>query len=237
MNRCEVTPIILAGGAGKRLRSITSTQKVIVNINDQPFITYLLNLLASAGFTQTIICVGYRSKDVVGKLGNAYGGMELIYSFEKKALGTAGAVVNSLGKSSSDHLLILNGDSFCNVNLNDFLVYFSTKANLPSLVTVHLSDTARFGRIEFDREFRITSFIEKNGERTEGWINSGIYLLPREIFTSSPKDEVLSLEYQVLPDLIETGLFAFTHKGKFVDIGTPESYHDATNILRNEQTP
>ena len=234
MDKCEVTPIILAGGAGKRLRSIISTQKVIANINDRPFITYLLDFLESGGFKQVIICTGYRSQDVFNKLGNAYGKMELIYSFEKKALGTAGAVVNSLGKTSSDHLLILNGDSFCNVNLNDFLDFYSIKSNLPSLVTIHLSDTARFGRIEFDHEFRITSFIEKNGEQTEGWINSGIYLIPRKIFMNFRKDEALSLEYKVLPDLIETGLFAFTHAGKFVDIGTPDSYHDAINILTND---
>jgi D-glycero-alpha-D-manno-heptose 1-phosphate guanylyltransferase len=237
MNKNEVTPIILAGGEGKRLRAITSTQKVIAKINNRPFIIYLLDLLESAGFIQTIICIGYRSNDVIAKLGNAYGRMELIYSFEKKALGTAGAIVNSLSKSSNDHLLILNGDSFCDINLGDFLDFYTKKNNLPSLVTMHLSDTARFGRIEFDREFRITSFIEKNGKRTEGWINSGIYLLPRAVFRNSPKDEALSMEYQVLPDLIRTGLFAYTHNGKFVDIGTPESFHIATIILKDEQKP
>ncbi|HEY59179.1 MAG TPA: NTP transferase domain-containing protein [Anaerolineae bacterium] len=233
MNKNYLTAVVLAGGAGTRIRSITDKQKVMVEINNRPFITYILDFLKVAGFQQTIICTGYKPKEVLNVLGDDYHGMHLEYSAENKPLGTAGAVINSLKKIDSENILVLNGDSLCDVDINNFVEFYINKSYMPSIVCTWRDDLTRYGNILFNPDKRITSFQEKSGEDKSGWINAGLYLMKRDSLNSFPRDKKISIEYDVFPKLINKGLFAFLHKGKFIDIGTPESFLEAASFLKD----
>ena len=233
MNINNYTPAVLAGGAGTRIRSIIDKQKVLVEINNRPFITYILDLLKVAGFQQTIICTGYKSKEVLNVLGNDYHGMHLKYSTENKPLGTAGAVINSFNKIDSENVLVLNGDSFCDVNIHQFIEFYESKLHMPSIVCTWMDDLTQYGTIQFNLNNKITSFLEKSGGKSSGWINAGLYLIKRDGLSSFPIDKKISMEYDVFPRFVNNGLFAFLHKGKFIDIGTPESFLEATSFLKD----
>src|SRR5262245_14251159 len=114
------TALILAGGLGTRLRSaVADRPKVLAEIWGKPFLSYLLEQVASAGMRHIVLCVGYASEQIRATFGNTFAGMELTYSQETTRLDTAGALRLALPHFRSDPVLVMNGDSFCDVDLSD----------------------------------------------------------------------------------------------------------------------
>jgi NDP-sugar pyrophosphorylase family protein len=105
------------------------------------------------------------------------------------------------------------------------------------LVLSRQADTSRFGRVEHDPDGRIGSFREKGESPGAGWINAGIYALPRELVMAIPARRPVSLEREVFPVWIGQGLRAFPSEGRFLDIGTPESYREAAAFFRTIPLP
>ena len=173
-------PLILAGGKGSRLKSISKgIPKPLMKINGKYFICYIFEKLIMAGFRKVYISVGYKSDEFQQILGNVYKGLSLVYLNEKKPLGTGGAILNAFKKLKIDHLFVLNGDSICNIDFNEFINFYSSKMDV-LMLTVKVDDGLRFGNVEVGEENRVLSFSEKTG--VSNIINAGVYLLKRQIF-------------------------------------------------------
>jgi NDP-sugar pyrophosphorylase family protein len=227
--RYPLTAAILAGGLGTRLRSaVADRPKVLAPVNGRPYLTHLLDQLGHAAVREVVLLTGYQGEQVRDALGDSYQDMRLRYSLEESPLGTAGALRYALPLFGAETVLLLNGDSYCDANLGEFQAFHRETAAAASLVLTGVSDTSRFGRAEVDRGGRLLGFQEKGTARGRGWINAGIYLLQRERIAALPSDQVLSLERDVLPAWIAEGcVFGCCHQGRFLDIGTPESYSQA----------
>ena len=90
--------------------------------------------------------------------------------------------------------------------------------------------------MEFDPQFRVTAFREKSANAAAGWINAGIYLLEPEFLESIPASGAVSLEREVFPRWVAAGrLYGFCGTGRFIDIGTPESYAEAGRFFAAEK--
>jgi D-glycero-alpha-D-manno-heptose 1-phosphate guanylyltransferase len=77
----------------------------------------------------------------------------------------------------------------------------------------------------------VESFEEK-GLRGPGWINAGAYVLSQIALRDVVAGRPASLERDVLPGLVGRGLVAVPYPGAtFLDIGTPDDYAAAANIL------
>src|SRR5258708_8781654 len=115
----SVTSAILAGGLGTRLKIVVPDRpKPIADVQGRPFLTYLLDRLMKADLTDVVLCTGYRADQVRTALGEHYGTLKLNYSQESTALGTAGALRQALPFLNSDIVLVMNGDSICECDLN-----------------------------------------------------------------------------------------------------------------------
>src|SRR5882757_10846574 len=78
--------LILAGGLGNRLRTVVSDRpKPLAEVAGRPFITFLLDQLLRFGFQRAVLCVGHLGEYVPPVLGEKYGALELLYSFEQTA--------------------------------------------------------------------------------------------------------------------------------------------------------
>ncbi|MEI6056122.1 MAG: sugar phosphate nucleotidyltransferase, partial [Lentisphaerota bacterium] len=118
----DITAVILAGGMGARLRGVIGdSQKVLAQVNGAPFITYLLKQIASFRIRKVVLCTGYKAETVKEEIGENIFGLEISYSEEIEPLGTGGAIISALTKVSTEYLLIMNGDSFLDYNLNDLI--------------------------------------------------------------------------------------------------------------------
>ena len=225
----DITAAILCGGLGTRLRpAVADRPKALAPVHGRPFLTYLLDRLAAASVGEVVLLTGYRADQVYDALGPTYAGMSLIYSEEPTPLGTAGAVRWALPCLSGRTVLLLNGDSFCDIDLTGFYDFRRRHAAEASLVLARVRDAARFGRVRVGPAGRVRHFEEKGSTAGGGWINAGIYLFDRRLLEALPPGRPASLERDVLPAWAEGGrLYGFRCRGRFLDIGTPESYAEA----------
>lgn len=216
----NIAPLILAGGLGTRLKSVTGeTPKVLAEVRGRPFITYLLDWIHGAGFTQAWISIGYGAEMVMDVIGDEYKGMRIKYSREHERLGTGGGVVLALESIAEETLLVMNGDSAVYTSLKEFLE-LAVQEISPALLAVKVADTTRYGSLDIV-DGVVQEFMEK-GRSGQGWINAGVYYLPRTSLDLLPQG-ASSIETDLLRKL--TGrLRARCCEANFLDIGTPEDF-------------
>lgn len=226
------TVAILVGGLGTRLHAVTGgDQKVIAQVAGRPFLFRLLDQIADAGLRDVVLCTGHHAGQVADAIGEGYRDMRVRYSCESGPLGTAGALRNALPLLLSDPVLVMNGDSYCGIDVALFCEFHARVAARVTIGVCEVDDTSASGLVEFDAQSAITRFDEKTVARTPGWINAGVYLLGRELLLSIPDGRPVSIEREIFPEWIGKRLYAFPFAGKFIDIGTPATYAVAHKLL------
>src|SRR5262249_34322175 len=158
----------------------------------------------------------------------SFGGMPLVYSEEPSPLGTAGALRWALSKLSSSTVLVLNGDSYCDVDLSAFRAFHQGCTAAVSFVPTSVPGASWLRRGQAGQDGRVSQFEEKAAVFGSKWINAGIYLLERPLIEAIPAGRPLSLERDLFPGWVESkNCRGFRCAGRFLDIGTPESYAEA----------
>jgi D-glycero-alpha-D-manno-heptose 1-phosphate guanylyltransferase len=229
--RAMMTAVVLAGGFGTRLRSVVSDRpKVLAPVAGRRFVAYLLDQLADAGFQQTIVCTGHLGDQVREAFGNRWRKLQLRYSQEPEPLGTAGALRYALDSFPMDEMLVLNGDSFCEVDLRALAELHHSRRAAATIAVTEVPDAGRYGGVKIDAAGAVSSFAEK-GTAGPGLINAGVYALDRQFVASIPSGIEVSLERDCFPQIIGKGLYAHRVDGRFLDIGTPDSFAAAQNLL------
>jgi NDP-sugar pyrophosphorylase family protein len=228
----DIPALILAGGLGTRLRDVlTDRPKALAPVAGRPFIYYLLDQLEEAGTRLVIVCTGYRANQSQEALGPRYGRMTVRYSEEPTPLGTGGALRLALPLILGDQALVLNGDSYVDVPLVEFVAGHQASGFPGSLLLTWVEDASRFGTVETDAAGRLLAFREKQGLAQPGWINAGIYLLARQLIEDLPAEQPVSLERDAFPRWLANGLGGYARRAPFLDVGTPESFARAEEFL------
>jgi NDP-sugar pyrophosphorylase family protein len=225
--------IVLCGGAGLRLRSITgAAPKTMASIGGRPFLELLLKKLERSGFRRVILAIGYQGQVIRSFFGNSIGGLDLEYSEELTPLGTGGALRLAAARVASDAALITNGDSYTDADLRRFTAHYRQAGSEISVIVTPVDGRDDCGSVMMNGG-RITSFREKTGNDGSHFMNAGIYMLSRRILEDIPEDVQVSLEQELFPRWLEQGIRfdGFVHNGRCVDIGTPGRYHSAQELL------
>jgi len=225
--------LILAGGLGTRLRSVVSDRpKPMAPVAGRPFITFLLDQLVCFGFQRAVLCLGHLGEQVPSVLGDRYGTLELLYSFEQVPLGTAGALRHAAGMVHGGSVIAMNGDSFCDLDLRRLDEAHRTHRAPATVSVLQQSDRSRAGTLTVDSTDRVVRFESRSLDPGPGLINAGIYLLQREVLDAIQPDRAVSLEEETLPALVaRRQLFAWRVEARFIDIGTPESHSAAQTFF------
>jgi NDP-sugar pyrophosphorylase family protein len=230
----EVAAAILAGGLGTRLRPVVADRpKVLAPVAGRPYLTYVLDQLASVAVREVVLLTGHGADQVRDALGDSYAGMSLVHSAEPSPLGTAGALRQALPLLAAPTVLLLNGDSYCDVDLASFGRFHRDEAAGASMVVARASDASRFGQVRLGAGGCVARFEEKGATAGAGWINAGVYLLERPLIEEIPSGRPASLERDLLPRWVAgRRLRGFRCRGRFLDIGTPPSYAGAESFFR-----
>lgn len=232
------TCLILAGGLGTRLRPVLEgVPKCLAPIAGRPFLAHQFEALALGGVRKAVICTGYLAEQVSDRFGSQFAGIDLAYSAEDEPLGTGGAVRLAASRTPGSEFLVVNGDSFTDVDYGSVVSAFFASGRQPLMVLTEVPDTARYGRVELAEQTNgltaspVEQFLEK-GVAGPGWINAGNYLLPREVIEAQPVGVPFSLERDVFPELVSYHrLLAMPSGRMFIDIGTPETYATAESFF------
>lgn len=229
------TAIILAGGFGTRLKTVVSDlPKPMAPINGDPFLDYQLRYLKHAGIRQAIISVGHLAEKIQDHYGVHFNGLDIRYVRESTPLGTGGGIRLALEACADKNALVLNGDSFFDVDLKHFHDRHAAGGAQISLALRKVSDAARYGTIERDKTERIVSFREKNGLSKPGVINGGVYILNKALYLeATPAGTPFSIEKDFFEKNLDTFVMkGFEFDGYFIDIGIPEDYAKAQHDLK-----
>jgi D-glycero-alpha-D-manno-heptose 1-phosphate guanylyltransferase len=234
------TSVILAGGLGTRLRDVVpNSPKSVAPVAGRPFLIHLLRQLEQAGARRIVLCTGYRSAQVDQEIGSRFEDSEIVYSIEEQPLGTGGALHlawQRYGSSDADGWLVANGDSYCDLDLNEFWRAHRRAGLAATLAAVEVPDGSRYGSLVWDESNRLTRFGEKEDGGDARWINAGIYGLAPEFLNGLSAVTPLSLEREAFPGWLETGIHVFAQRARFIDIGTPDSFRAAQEFFAGSQT-
>ena len=240
-NAMNITPdlleaVVLVGGKGTRLRGVVSDRpKPMALVCGRPFLEWLLLALRAQGVTRVVLATGYMADSVEDYFGDgAAWDMELLYSKDPSPLGTGGAVRHAAELADSDHLLALNGDSYCCAEVVRLLQEHLRREAKGTLWLVPKRDCSRYGAVRVGDDGSIAAFLEKSHVHSSGLINAGVYLLDRAVVQAIPCGTTTSLEREVFPRLVGRGLYGVVGNGPFLDIGTPESYARAHQFMAQE---
>ena len=225
--------VILCGGLGKRLRTVSGeTPKVMMDLEGDPFLNLIIKHLASQGINHIILCTGYKADEVERYYRQTDLGVVVDFSREDSPLGTGGAVKNSIPLIETDLFFILNGDSFCPVDLKSLSAFHLQHQARVSVAVSEVKASKDFGGVVIGAKGEVQAFLEKDEKNPQKYVNAGVYCFSREMLNNMPNKKVFSLEYDFFPQLIGKGLYAQVTNKKFFDIGTPQRYNEAVNLLR-----
>jgi mannose-1-phosphate guanylyltransferase len=223
--------VILVGGEGTRLRPLTSTlPKPLVPLVDRPFINFMLEWLRSHGVEDVIMSCGFLATSVRAVIGDGSElGMRVRFVEEPEPRGTAGAL--KLAEPMLDErFLMLNGDVLTDIDLTGQIAQHERTGARATLALVPVADPSAYGLVILGDDHAVAQFIEKPsaGNLPGNLISAGAYVLEREILDLLPAGRKVSIERELWPALVGSGLYGYPSDGYWLDIGTPGRYLQGT---------
>lgn len=225
--------VILAGGFGTRLSHVVSdVPKPMAPIKNIPFLDFIIKQLQRHGFDNFVFLTGYKAEIIEDYFKNL---PDTIFIKEETALGTGGAILNAFN-SLNDEFFIINGDTFFDI---DFSLLEDFGKDKPCTIALrYTNNIQRYGFVEIDDTFKTISFVEKGNlpeNRIDGFINGGIYFMKKSVlwnFIKNFSGQFISLETEIFPQFLKNNeLFGLPLGGCFIDIGIPEDYQKAQNLI------
>lgn len=225
--------IILCGGLSTRLGDITkSVPKVLLEIKGKTVLEWQLEKLKKVGVSEVVLAAGHLAEVLHKSAGLHLDGVDLIYAIEQERLGTGGAIKHAMEyiAKPSDPTIVLNGDVLTAVDLADMMKCLLPKSD-GIILGAKAEDAASYGTLEYDKNYHLKQFKEKEGTHQPGYINGGIYIFNAKVKKYFPAEKSFSIEYDVFPKMKD--LYVYESDRPWVDIGVPDRLEWARIHWRN----
>lgn len=244
--------VILAGGLGTRLSEETDIRpKPMVEIGGKPIIWHIMKIYASHGFTDFVVCLGYKGfyikeyfanyflhqTDVTINLGTNQ--MEYHKSESEnwkislidtgKDSMTGGRIKRIQSFIGNEPFMLTYGDGVANIDIKALVDFHKSHGKLLSVTSIQPS--GRFGALEMDENSDLVqSFYEK--PKGDGvWINGGFFVCQPEVFDYITKGDQTVWEQEPLQNLAKDGeLMGFKHEGFWCPMDTLKDKQDLNEM-------
>jgi D-glycero-alpha-D-manno-heptose 1-phosphate guanylyltransferase len=227
--------VILAGGKGTRLhKAVPDLPKPMAPVNGKPFLWYLLKWLTKFPVSKLILSIGYKPEIIIDYFGDSFSDIPVNYVIEDEPLGTGGGIKRACTEVTDPDFLVINGDTYFPVDLMKLYAFHTGHGGYITVALKRMKDFSRYGAVDCN-DGKIIQFHEKRLCK-DGFINGGIYVINRKIMLSKHLPDVFSFEKVILEKNAGTGsLRCMVFYDPFLDIGIPEEYNRASDILCKEQ--
>ena len=222
--------VILAGGAGSRLRSVIGNlPKALADVAGKPLLHRQLELLAHHGFARVLLLVKYGADDIRASCGDGGAwGLSIDYLEEAEPRGTAGALLDGLDKLD-ERFAVLYGDTVLNVDLGRLWAEHGRRAADVTLF-VHPNDHPFDSDIvETDPEGRVVAlhaYPHPRGADLPNLVNAALYVVERACLEEIriPNEGSTDLAKHLFPTLLRNGKYlnAYRSREYIKDAGTRE---------------
>jgi len=221
--------VILCAGLGTRLRPLTDTiPKVMVSIGGKPLLQHHIEWLVGSGIRDIGVNLFYLPDIITDFLGDGSRfGARIHYSRQETLSETATGFKKFKDFIGDDTCLVVYGDNFFSLDVEDFLAYHQKKGGAVSIALKEWEHPETKGIVGQDYSGRILWFKEKpqKEEITTNIGNAGIYLVEPDIFSHIPDDKDYDFGKDIFPALLkeDVKMYGYFLKEHHIDIGTPEA--------------
>lgn len=224
----SVPVVIMAGGRGKRMGSITDDcPKPMIKVGKRPMIENIIRECSKQKFTNFWVTINYLGEKIVNHLKNGESlGVDINYVKEEKKLGTCGAL--SLLKDFKGPFVVMNADVLNRINLRELVKFHCNEnASITTCVREYKYEIP-FGVVDYFGS-RILSITEK--PKKNCFINAGIYVLDASVLKYLEPDEYCDMP-ELIKRVIDLGelVSAFPLHEYWIDVGNPDA------LLKAERT-
>lgn len=218
--------MILAAGAGKRLRPLTTVfAKPALPVLGRPLIEYWFRALARQGIREVVVNLHHRPETLEASLERASRKLRLHRSVESELLGTAGGLKNVERFFDEGAFLLLNGDTLIDFDVSWLAKVHEAAGGKATLLLRKRPGGTSYSGIPIDDDGRILGIERRDGSAP--LMFAGVWLLEPTVLgylSSEPR----GLEDELLPRLIEEGsAFGAVSDGAWITIDTPKRYWEA----------
>lgn len=230
--------VIMAGGKGTRLRSITNDEipKPMAPIAGKPILQWQIECLRRSGVTDILLIIGYLGEKIEAYFGSgADFGVRIDYFREEQPLGTAGALAEVADRLEEDFLLVF-GDTIFDISIPRMMAFHREKQAEATLFVHPNSHPFDSDIVLRDETQRVCGFLSKHDTRMDWYdncVNAGFYIVNKRLCGHIVRGEKTDLEKQVLWPLARQGgaVYAYLSPEYIKDVGTPERITAAAGEL------
>jgi len=234
-----VRALVLAGGAGTRLRPITHTSaKQLVPVANKPILFYGLEQIRDAGITDVGIIVGDTHAEIEAAVGDGSAlGIDVTYIRQDVPLGLAHAVLTAVDFLGDDDFVMFLGDNLLEGGIGDLVRGFREDRPAASILLKRVSDPERFGVAELDDEGRAVRLVEKPVDPPSDLALVGVYLFGPAVIDAARRLQPSTRGELEITDaiqlLIDDGLEVRTSiiEGWWLDTGKKDDLLDANRTV------
>lgn len=251
--------MLLAGGEGKRLGTLTrTTAKPAVYFGGKyRIIDFSLSNCANSNLHTVGVLTQYSPLELNEHIGNGshwgfhreMGRVTVLSPYTAQHgqnwyLGTADSIyknIHFIDQYDPKYVLIMSGDHIYEMDYRALLnEHKQAEADVTiSVIEVPWDEASRFGILHADDSYRITKFVEKPAKPQSNLASMGIYLFNwqvlRKQLIADANDSSSSHDFgnDIIPKMLQENLHlqAYPYKGYWKDVGTIDSYWEANMDL------
>lgn len=263
MKKEKILAMLLAGGQGTRLRTLTKdlAKPAVPFGGKYRIIDFPLSNAANSGITDIGILTQYKPFQLNEHIGigshwdfdRSTGGLRILSPYTNEVggrwySGTANAIyenINFIDYVDPQYVLILSGDHIYKMDYKKMLEFHQEKKAQAtiSVIEVPWEEASRFGIMDVDEDQRITEFAEKPEVPKSNLASMGIYIfdwaLLRNYLIEDIKNPNSSNDFgkDIIPTMLADGqgMYAYKFQGYWKDVGTIRSYWEANMDLLSEE--
>ena len=261
-NKKECIAMLLAGGQGTRLYSLTrDLAKPAVSFGGKyRIIDFPLSNCINSNIDTIGVLTQYKPFDLNQYIGNGQpwdldrlnGGVFVLPPYMKGETsdwykGTANAIYQNIefvDKFSPEYVLILSGDHIYKMDYSQMLAYHKEKGAdcTIAVINVSIEEASRFGRMNTHEDNSVYEFEEKPKKPKSTNASMGIYIFNwaklRKYLIEDENDKTSSNDFgkNIIPNMLKDGqkLFAYKFSGYWKDVGTISSLWEANMDVLND---
>ena len=226
-----IDAVLMAGGKGERLRPLTEhTPKPLLKVGNKCIIDYNIHSLISYGVKNISVTVNYLAEQLEDHFAEPIRGIKINTVCEPKFLGTIGSI-KFIENFYNDTILVMNSDLFTNIDYEDFFIHFKEYDAYMSVAAVPYSVSVPLGIFDLDGR-NIKGLVEK--PKYNYYANAGIYLIRKDALKEIP-DNTFFNATDLINKLISQNktVIRYPLNGTWIDIGTPQEYQKAQDLVKH----
>lgn len=258
--------VILAGGEGSRLGVLTAkrTKPAVPFGGKYRIIDFSLSNCVNSGIFDVMVLAQYRPQSLIEHISSGApwdlnrdftGGIKILTPYKARNnsdwfVGTADAVQQNFSfikRGNPDFILILSGDHIYTMDYDAMIAFhIDHQADLTlGAIRVPIQEASRFGIVDINDDYRVTSFLEKPENPPSNLVNMGVYVFNRTVLDrvlwedSKRRRSTHDFGRDIIPRLVRSKarIFAFPYTGYWMDVGTIESYWQAHMDMLSPNPP